>query len=153
LYGQFIYNSATFGKHREYNIETQLLFVDYYKALDSVLLNKLWEIMNEKGIPAYLIRIVQSMYQNAAIVIRKDRTNDNSFVEINKAVRQDCPLSPVLFNIYIDKVITEWQHMIKQNVVMNLILNTILFADDQVIVTSTEDDMQRALYALNNVAI
>jgi hypothetical protein len=45
-------------------------------------------------------------------------------------------------------------YMIKQNVMMkNLILNTILFADDQVIVTSTEHDMQRAVYALNNVAI
>jgi hypothetical protein len=31
-------------KHREYNIETHLLFVDYYKAFDSVLRNKLWEI-------------------------------------------------------------------------------------------------------------
>jgi hypothetical protein len=45
-------------------------------------------------------------------------------------------ISPVLFNIYIHKVIKEWQHMIKQNVMIkNLILNTILFADDQVIVT------------------
>jgi hypothetical protein len=35
----------------------------------------------------------------------------------------------------------------------NLILNTILFVDDQVIVTSTEDDMQRAVNALKNVAI
>jgi hypothetical protein len=43
--------------------------------------------------------------------------------------------------------------MIKQNAMMNLILNTILFADDQVIVTSIEDDMQRAVYALNNVAM
>jgi hypothetical protein len=110
--------------------------------------------MNEKGIPAHLIRIVQSTYQNTAIVIRKDRTNDNNFTEINKGVRQGCPLSRVLFNIYIDKVIKEWQHMIKQNVmVKNLILNTILFADDQVTVTSTEDGMQRAVHALNNVAI
>jgi hypothetical protein len=94
------------------------------------------------------------MYQITAIVIRKDTTNDSNFTEINKGVCQRCPLLPVLFNIYIDKVIKEWQHMIKQNVMMkNLILNTILFVDDQVIVARTEDDMQRAVYALNNVAI
>jgi hypothetical protein len=68
--------------------------------------------------------------------------------------RQGCPISPVLFNISIDKVIKEWQHKIKQNVMIkNLILNTILFADDQVIVTSTEDDVQRAGNALNSVAM
>jgi hypothetical protein len=35
----------------------------------------------------------------------------------------------------------------------NLILNTVLFADDHVIAISAEDDMQRAVYALNNAAI
>jgi hypothetical protein len=94
-------------KHREHNIETHLFFVDYYKAFESVLQSKLWEIMNEKGIPAHLIRIVQSMYQNTATVIRKDRINDNNFREINKGVHQGCPLSLVLFNIYIDKIIKE----------------------------------------------
>jgi hypothetical protein len=43
----------------------------------------------------------------------KCRTNDNNFTEVNKGVCQGCPLSPVLFNIYIDKVIKEWQHTIK----------------------------------------
>jgi hypothetical protein len=32
-------------KHREYNLETHLLFVDFKKVFDSVIRNKLWEIM------------------------------------------------------------------------------------------------------------
>jgi hypothetical protein len=44
--------------------------------------------------------------------------------------------------------------VIKQNILAkNLILNTILFADDHVIVTSTEGELQRAVYTLNNITI
>jgi hypothetical protein len=42
----------------------------------------------------------------------------------------------------------------KQNILAkDLILNTVLFVDKQVIMYSTEDEMQRTLYALNNKAI
>jgi hypothetical protein len=40
--------------------------------------------------------------------------------------------------------------VIKSNILAkDLILNTILFADEQVIVASTEDELQRAAYTLN----
>jgi hypothetical protein len=32
-------------------------------------------------------------------------------------------------------------------------LNTVIFVDSQVIVVSTEDEMQRAVYALNSVVV
>jgi hypothetical protein len=61
-------------------------------------------------------------------------------IEINKGVRKKCSLSPILFNIYTDKVINDWLQVIKQNILAkDLILNTILFTDDQVIEASTED--------------
>jgi hypothetical protein len=68
----------------------------------------------------------------------------------------DKATSPAARNvsIYIDKVIKDWLQVIKPNIsAKDLILNTILFADDQVIVASTEDKLQRAAYALNNIAI
>jgi hypothetical protein len=44
--------------------------------------------------------------------------------------------------------------MTKQNILTkDSSLNRILFADDKVMVESTEDEMQRAVYALNNIAI
>jgi hypothetical protein len=46
--------------------------------------------------------------------------------------------------IYIDRVIKDWLQVIKQNILAkDLILNTVLFTDDQVIVTSMEDELQR----------
>jgi hypothetical protein len=43
------------------------------------------------------------VYQNTTIIIRKDRINCNTPIEINKGAKQGCPLAPVLFNIYIDQ--------------------------------------------------
>jgi hypothetical protein len=75
--------------------------------------------MAEKGFPIHLIITAQSMsmYQNTTIIIRKGRINDNNSIEINKEVREGCPLSPVLFNIYIDKVIKDLLQVTKQNIV------------------------------------
>jgi len=75
--------------------------------------------------------------------------------EINKAVRQGCPLSPTLFNtlVYLDEIITKWQ---KQDITgiklsKNQQLSTLLFADDQVIIADTDDNLQKAVHKLNQI--
>jgi hypothetical protein len=95
--------------------------------------------MAEKGLPTHLIRTVRSMYQNTSIIIRKSRINGNTPIQINKGTDTD---------------ISDWLQVIKQNTLANdLTLNMMLFADDQVIVESTYDELQKAAYTLNNIAI
>jgi hypothetical protein len=72
--------------------------------------------MAEKGFPTNLMRLAQSMHHNTAIIIRKDRANGNTPTEINRGVRQGCPLTAILFNIHTDKVIKDWLQEIKQNI-------------------------------------
>ena len=71
--------------------------------------------------------------------------------EINKGVRQGYPLSPTLFSIYLDEIITKWQ---KQDITgiklsINQQMSTLLFADDQVIIADREDNLQTAAHKLN----
>ena len=74
-------------------------------------------------------------------------------VEVNKGVRQGCILSTTLFNIYLDDIITKW---LKQDITgiklsKNQQLSTLQFADDQVIIADTEDNLQEAAHKLNQI--
>ena len=72
---------------------------------------------------------------------------------ITQGVRQVCPLSPVLFNLYLDEVIRIWLQKSKTSKYFKeLIFNTLLFADDQFIISDTEENLQKAVYLLYNMS-
>jgi len=63
------------------------------------------------------------------------------------------PLSPTLFNIYLDEITTKWQNqdIIGIKLSKNQQLSTSLFADDQVIIADTENNLQKAAHKLNQI--
>lgn len=142
-----------FEKHREYNIPTFILFVDLEKAFDKVNRNKLWNIMKQKGVPQHLITVIRSLYvENKILVETGTRHKNDITATINRGVRQGCPLSPSLFNVYIDDAIFHWQTNLDSHFkIQEQILDTLLFADDQVLISSSENDLQKATFQLSNI--
>jgi len=69
--------------------------------------NKLWEKMDNK-IPNYLLNKIKCIYKNKKVKI-KFSDGISELISINKGVRQRCGLSPVLFNIYINKITQEFK--------------------------------------------
>ena len=114
--------------------------------------DKLWEMMDSK-IPNYLLNTVKCIYRNTKVRIK---LNDgiSEPIYINKGVRQGCGLSSVLFNIYINKIIREFKIVIKKGIQLNnrKLVNTILYADDQILMATSEDELQTMAYRLDLIA-
>ena len=139
-------------KRIEHNEETHLCFIDLEKAYDNVDRHKLFKILPKYNISPKMIRIIQKVYENTKIVIKLGEQKSDH-VQINRGVRQGCPLSCVLFNIYMDAITREWITNKPRgvNLTNGKHIETVLFADDQVIVAENEDDLQRSAYSLGKV--
>ena len=115
--------------------------------------DKLWTVMLSKGIPTHLIIIIQKIYIENIIRVNAGNGISEDCRAITQGVRQGCSLSPVLFNLYLDEVIRIWLQKLKtSNYFKESILNTLLFADDQFIVSDTEDTITKGSLLLYNIS-
>ena len=73
------------------------------KAFDCVDHNKLWEVLQEMGIPDHLTCLLRNLYAGQEATGRSGhRTTD--WFQIGKGVHQGCILSPCLFNLYAEYI-------------------------------------------------
>ena len=108
--------------------------------------------MKSRHIPDTLLEAIVDIYTQNKILIKFNNRLSKP-VEINRGVRQGCPLSPTLFNMYLDEIITKWHNQDITGIKLskNQQLSTLLFADDQVITADTKDNLQKAAHKLNQV--
>ena len=68
-------------------------FIDYTNTFDCVDHNKLWEILQEMGIPGQRTCLLRNLYagQETAVIMGHGTT---VWVQIGKGVHQSCILSP-----------------------------------------------------------
>jgi hypothetical protein len=83
-----------------------LLFIYYEKVFDDVKRQILFNILKSRHIPDTLLKAIVDIYAQTKILIKFNNTLSEP-IDINKAVGQGCPLSPTLFNIYLDEIITK----------------------------------------------
>ena len=87
-------------KARGFQKNIYFCFIDYAKVFDRVDHNKLWNIVQEMGIPDYLICLLRDLYVGQQATVRTGHGTTDWF-QIGKGVRLGCILSPCLFNLYI----------------------------------------------------
>jgi len=88
----------------EFNQSVQYSFIDFQKAYDSIHRDILRKCMEEFKIPKKLINMCKTCVKNTRSAVGVEETL-SSFFENNTRLKQGDSLSPILFNLALQKVI------------------------------------------------
>ena len=108
--------------------------------------NKPWKILQEMGIPDHLTCLLRNLYAGQEATIRAGHGTTDWF-QIGKEVRQDCILSPCLFNLYAEYImrnsgLEEAQGGIK---IAGRNINNLRYADDTTLMAESEEELKSLL--------
>ena len=128
------------GKKRLY-----ACFVDVKKAYDCTTREILFQkLLTEYGVGGKFLRILQSMYDNHEVYVR---TSEGLLQPILTKIglKQGCGLSPLLFNLFIDKITSIFDRTCDPVSLGGDDLSCLLWADDLVLLSSSPEGLQNAI--------
>ena len=117
-------------KYQQHQQNLYHVFIDFKKAFDRVWHAALWTTMHKYNIGANLITFIKSLYEKAtSAVLYSGNTGD--WFRTTVGVRQGCLLSPTLFNIFLEKIMTDALENHEGTVkIGGRIITNLRFADD-----------------------
>ena len=138
-------------KAREFQKNIYFCFID--KAFDCVDHHKLWKIFKEMGIPYHLTCLLRNLYASQEAKVRTGHGTTDWFqigtgwFQIGKGVRQDCILSPCLFNLNAEYImrnagLDEAQAGIKT---AGRNISNFRYADDTTLMAESEEELKSLL--------
>ncbi len=132
------------------------VFMDLEKAFDRVDLLALQDVLKIHGVGRKLLSAIKSFYEEASTCVNiSGETSEHC--EIKVGLRQHCVVSPWLFNIYMDGVMRKMKGKVGEVGVRiyaegrKWVLNSILFADDTVLITESESDLKNLVSVFDSV--
>ncbi|KAK3547842.1 hypothetical protein QTP86_031969 [Hemibagrus guttatus] len=127
----------------EFAQPVHMCFVDLEKTFDRVPRGILWEVLWEYGVHGPLLRAVRSLYTRSRSLVRIASCKSDLF-PVHVGLRQGCPLSPVLFIVFMDRISRRSQGLEGVRFGDHRI-SSLLFADDVVLLAPSGLDLQHAL--------
>ena len=147
---EHVYNISTIIKQRmNRNQTTFAAFIDFEKAFDRINRTLLFYKLLKYNITGNIYWAIKSLYANTYNSIRINSYYTDWFIS-DCGVRQGDTLSPTLFNIYINDLATELNEL---HLGINFGKNhlcILLYADDMVLLSDSEEKLQKMLNYLTN---
>uniref|UniRef100_A0A8D9ELZ3 Craniofacial development protein 2 n=1 Tax=Cacopsylla melanoneura TaxID=428564 RepID=A0A8D9ELZ3_9HEMI len=123
----------------EFQKEVHALFIDFKKAYDSIKRDQIWNYMKDFGIPSKLIRLCKLCVLSSKVKVRIENEYSETF-DVNTGVRQGDGLSPLLFNIVLEKSLRKTK-LLDKGINVGAKVNLLAFADDIVLLGENKNDL------------
>ena len=125
-------------------------FIDLKKAFDTVWRLGLFYKLLKYNVPKRIFNIIHSMYTDTTCKIKFSNGLSNPFLS-ERGVKQGDVLSPLLFNFFINNIVDALQVDKTDPVVIgNSSFNILLYADDIVLLSESEEGLQTSLNILHD---
>jgi len=127
-----------FQKSWEYNKKLHAIFVDFQKAYDSIDRTNITDILKHLHFPRKIVHLVEANIRQTKVKVKVGNATSR-MVDVRTELRQGDALSPVLFNLVLEKVIREKNIGRDEGVRMDRTCFSLLaYADDIVLLGEEE---------------
>ena len=127
-------------------------FIDFKKAFDSVWHDGLFLRLLQNNINGNFYSLIKSLYSKSKCFIKLGSKRTQTF-DYARGVRQGCILSPLLFNLYLNKLSLQLDHTIRSDPLIlpnNSRLSSLLYADDLVLLSKSKEGLQNCINTVGN---
>ena len=96
-------------KHLQHHHDLFRNFIDFKKEFDRVLHTGLRQVLRSFNVEEELVKAIQALYENSSSAVLLN-SQLGEFFESTVGVRQGCLLSPILFNLFLEKIMQDSLH-------------------------------------------
>ena len=121
-------------------------FIDFKKAFDTVWHDGLFFKLQQLGVNGNFLLTLKDIYRKTQCAV-KIGDKLTQFFPCKQGVRQGDPLSPILFNIFINNIFNKLREANCDPVTLDgeNMINALAYADDIVLLSTTKEGLQKAI--------
>jgi hypothetical protein len=93
-------------RRKNLNLNTTVCFLDFRKAYDLVPHNLITAKLKSIGISGKILTFITNLYIGNQMNVKFNNAYSR-FFEYKRGLRQGCPLSPILFNLFVNDIVKE----------------------------------------------